>query len=271
MTAAERARPRRTCRGRRPRAAARSTSYESRRTSARRRRRRRPSPARRRPRARRHGPDDRHDATRSRCRRSTPTAPARRPPQSNAVTPLAAVAPSAPTRRERASPASQSARVSWTAPSSDGDSPITGYTVTPYVGAQRPDARAGRALDATSTTVTGLTNGTAYTFQVTATNAVGHERRLGGLERRDAGARRSSTSPRPTTLDGGDTSAGRARRQVPDGLRRHGHRRALLQGGGEHRHARRQPVDRGRDAARARDVHRRDGRPAGSTCSSPAR
>ena len=54
--------------------------------------------------------------------------------QSNAVTPLTAVAPAAPTG-VAAQAASSQAKVSWTAPAADGDSPITGYTVTPYVGA----------------------------------------------------------------------------------------------------------------------------------------
>ncbi len=54
--------------------------------------------------------------------------------QSNAVTPQGAVAPAAPTSVS-AEAASRSARVSWTAPGADGDSPITGYTVTPYIGA----------------------------------------------------------------------------------------------------------------------------------------
>ena len=66
-----------------------------------------------------------------------------------------------------------SASVSWTAPSSGG-SAITSYTVTPYVGsaAQTPVTVSG-SPPATTATVTGLTNGTSYTFTVSATNAVG--------------------------------------------------------------------------------------------------
>jgi hypothetical protein len=90
---------------------------------------------------------------------------------SNAVTPLTAVAPAAPTGVS-AQPASQSARVTWTVPAADGDSPITGYTVTPYVsGVAQSPVQAGAS--ATSVTVSGLTNGTTYTFRVKATNAVG--------------------------------------------------------------------------------------------------
>ena len=66
-----------------------------------------------------------------------------------------------------------SASVTWTAPS-DGGSPITSYTVTPYQGgvAQQATTVTGNP-PATSATVTGLTNGTSYTFTVSATNAVG--------------------------------------------------------------------------------------------------
>jgi hypothetical protein len=63
----------------------------------------------------------------------------------------------------------QQATVSWTAPSSNGGSPITGFTVTASPGGQTASAGA----NATSAALTGLTNGTAYTFTVTATNAVG--------------------------------------------------------------------------------------------------
>jgi hypothetical protein len=78
-------------------------------------------------------------------------------------------APSAPSN-VTAVAGNTAATVSWSAPG-DGGSPITSYTVTPYAGtvAQTPVTVSG----ATSTQVTGLTNGTAYTFTVTATNAVG--------------------------------------------------------------------------------------------------
>ena len=61
-----------------------------------------------------------------------------------------------------------SASVAFTAPASNGGSVITGYTVTSSPGSFT-------ATGATSPiNVTGLTNGTAYTFTVIATNAVGN-------------------------------------------------------------------------------------------------
>lgn len=86
-----------------------------------------------------------------------------------APTPTAPAAPGAVS----ATPGNASATVSWAAPN-DGGSAITSYTVTPYIGtvAQATTVVAG-SPPATGATVTGLSNGTTYTFRVSATNAVG--------------------------------------------------------------------------------------------------
>ena len=67
-----------------------------------------------------------------------------------------------------------SANVSWTAPSSTGGSTITSYVVTPFDGTTALGATTVTGNPAATTaTVNGLTNGTAYTFTVTAANVVG--------------------------------------------------------------------------------------------------
>lgn len=76
-------------------------------------------------------------------------------------------APGAPTNVS-ASPGDGQATVTWSAPADDGNSAITQYTVT-----SSPGAITATTNGATSTTMRGLTNGTAYTFKVKATNAVG--------------------------------------------------------------------------------------------------
>jgi hypothetical protein len=120
--------------------------------------------------------------------------------KSNAVTPQTAVAPSVP-RNVLAQPASKSARVTWTAPDADGDSAITGYTVTPYIGsaAQTP---VQAAASATSAMVTGLNNNTPYTFRVTATNGVGTS--VPGISSSVTPAATIFDWATPATVDSGD-------------------------------------------------------------------
>jgi hypothetical protein len=87
---------------------------------------------------------------------------------SNAVTPVSV--PGAP-GGVSASAGNASATVTWTAPSANGGSAITGYVVTPYVGSTAQPAFTVGAV--TTVTVTGLSNGTTYTFTVAAKNALG--------------------------------------------------------------------------------------------------
>lgn len=77
-----------------------------------------------------------------------------------------AVVPGAPTIGTATAGNSQ-ATVAFTAPASNGGSPITGYTVTASPGGATATG-AGSPV-----TFTGLTNGTSYTFTVRATNGVG--------------------------------------------------------------------------------------------------
>ncbi|HYO39331.1 MAG TPA: Ig-like domain-containing protein [Nocardioidaceae bacterium] len=91
---------------------------------------------------------------------------------SNVVTPTAPLTvPGAPTIGAPTA-ANASATVRWTAPASNGGSAITGYSVRVFNGATQVGTP--RVVgNVTSTVVTGLTNGTAYTFDVAAINSVG--------------------------------------------------------------------------------------------------
>ncbi len=71
-------------------------------------------------------------------------------------------------------PGAASATVAWSPPAWDGGSKVTGYTVTAYAGitAAQTVVLSGWPVPETAV-VHGLTNGTAYTFMVSARNAVG--------------------------------------------------------------------------------------------------
>ena len=90
---------------------------------------------------------------------------------SNPVVPLVAQVPTAPLVTNVVA-RTQSLVVAWSPPTLDGGDPVTGYTLTASDGSGVV-ATASPSASATSATLSGLTNGTAYTLSLVATNAAG--------------------------------------------------------------------------------------------------
>jgi len=84
---------------------------------------------------------------------------------------VVATTPSAP-RIASVTPWDTTVALTWAAPSSNGGAAITNYFVTTYQGETTTVQTCSSS--AAGCTVTGLTNGTSYSFAVTATNSVGN-------------------------------------------------------------------------------------------------
>ena len=85
--------------------------------------------------------------------------------------PIIVVVPGAPTL-STVTPASTQATLSWVAPSSDGNGAITDYVVQYKVGSSWVPFVDGTSTN-TFAVITGLTNGTTYSFRIAAVNSAG--------------------------------------------------------------------------------------------------
>ena len=108
-----------------------------------------------------------------------------------------AVTPEAPSGVTGTSGDNGQSVVSWKAPSSDGGSSISGYTVeySTTSGGTYTAASTCTNVNALTCTVTGLTNGTSYYFEVEAINSVG----TGPLSAASSAATPAATAPPTVT------------------------------------------------------------------------
>ncbi len=80
--------------------------------------------------------------------------------------------PAAPTN-PAANPGNAQVSLSWTAPTNNGGSPITGYTIQHKLSTDPWPGTSVTLGNVTSNTITGLTNGIQYDFRINATNQAG--------------------------------------------------------------------------------------------------
>ncbi|TFD86101.1 fibronectin type III domain-containing protein [Cryobacterium serini] len=90
--------------------------------------------------------------------------------ESGTLSTIAFTAPNAPSTPTLTAIDSTQVTAKWVAPTDNGGTPVTGYTVNIYQGTNLVDTK---TTDARTLTFTGLTRATAYTVAVSATNAVG--------------------------------------------------------------------------------------------------
>src|SRR5215469_2091929 len=91
---------------------------------------------------------------------------------SNIASATPAARPEAPTGLT-ATPGNSQVTLTWTAPASDGGSPVSGYNVFEGTTADLSGSAPLTTVTDTAVTVAGLTNGTTYFFWVTAVNGIG--------------------------------------------------------------------------------------------------
>jgi predicted phage tail protein len=128
------------------------------------------------------------------------------------ATPTAAITNPGPPNGLTASPGNGQVTLSWAAPASDGGASISGYEI--YRGT-RPGGESsvpvnGTPVQATSYTLTGLTNGTTYYFTVAAVNQASRQGGASGEASAtpvSATAPATSASPATSTSSAGATGA----------------------------------------------------------------